>query len=105
VSNGVRAAVIFCCCVRVCRPSQQKHYPPSRRLLFHVLKGMPRLELSVAGLPTTAAVGELLRVQVRHLDVWNTSHALPGPACVTVHSTACRLYRTCRLSAVQLVCE
>lgn len=48
-----------------CRPSQQKHYPPSRRLLFHVLKGMPRLELSIAGLPTTAAAGELLRVQVR----------------------------------------
>jgi hypothetical protein len=47
-----------------CRPSQQKHYPPSRRLLFHVLKGMPRLELSIAGLPTTAAAGELLRVQV-----------------------------------------
>ena len=46
------------------RPSQQKHFPPSRRLLFHVLKGMPRLELSIAGLPTTAAAGELLRVQV-----------------------------------------
>lgn len=50
--------------VAYCRPSQQKHYPPSRRLLFHVLKGMPRLELSITGLPTAAAVGELLRVQV-----------------------------------------
>lgn len=47
-----------------CRPSQQKHFPPSRRLLFHVLKGMPRLELAIAGLPTAAAAGELLRVQV-----------------------------------------
>lgn len=46
------------------RPSQQKHYPPSRRLLFHVLKGMPRLELSISGLPTAAATGELIKAQV-----------------------------------------
>jgi hypothetical protein len=56
--------VVVCTVCLCCRPSQQKHYPPSRRLLFHVLKGMPRLELSIAGLPTAAAVGELLRVQV-----------------------------------------
>jgi hypothetical protein len=47
-----------------CRPSQRKHYPPSRRLVFHVLRGMPRLALTLEGLPAEAAAGELLRVQV-----------------------------------------
>ncbi|WIA13573.1 hypothetical protein OEZ85_007140 [Tetradesmus obliquus] len=45
------------------RPSQRKHYPPSKRLVFHVLRGMPRLVLSLDGLPAEAAAGELLRLQ------------------------------------------
>jgi hypothetical protein len=51
-----------------CRPSQRKHYPPARRLVFHVLRGMPRLALTLDGLPSEAAAGELLRLQVRGLD-------------------------------------
>jgi hypothetical protein len=48
---------------------------------------MPRLELSIAGLPTTAAVGELLRVQVRHLDVLDTSPAAASLTSVAAPTT------------------
>ncbi|WIA33724.1 hypothetical protein OEZ86_006842 [Tetradesmus obliquus] len=51
------------------RPSQRKHYPPSKRLVFHVLRGMPRLALSLDGLPAEAAAGELLRLQVQLRNV------------------------------------
>lgn len=47
------------------RPSQQKHFPPARRLLYCVLKGLPRLDVTLHGLPAEAAAGELLRAQVR----------------------------------------
>eukprot|EP00877_Chromochloris_zofingiensis_P003658 jgi/Chrzof1/13293/Cz07g27240.t1 len=46
------------------RHSQQKHYPPARRLYFRIIPGMPRLELSFDDMPTNAFEGELLRVSV-----------------------------------------
>jgi len=46
------------------RPSQRKHYPPRRRLFFHVLPGMPRLAISTEGLPARVFGGELLRIPV-----------------------------------------
>jgi hypothetical protein len=47
--------------------------------VFHVLRGMPRLALTLEGLPAEAAAGELLRLQVRD----NDDEAWPCVLCVT----------------------
>jgi hypothetical protein len=46
------------------RPSQRKHYPPRRRLLFHILPGMPRLSISTDQLPSHLFSGELIRIPI-----------------------------------------
>lgn len=61
------------------RLSQQKHFPPSRRLLYCVLKGLPRLDVTLHGLPAEAAAGELLRAQVRGQG--RPAAAVAGSAC------------------------
>lgn len=43
------------------RPAQQKHYPPHKRLLFNVVAGMGKLEVTLEKLPLMMYQGELVR--------------------------------------------
>ncbi|KAI8476140.1 MAG: ER-golgi trafficking TRAPP I complex 85 kDa subunit-domain-containing protein [Monoraphidium minutum] len=88
------------------RPSQRKHYPPHRRLLFRVLPGMPRLSVSLDALPARAFAGELLRVPLTITNVGRlparalrlavaagAGVALAGPCGVGAGASAAELLR------------
>ncbi|KAL6758247.1 ER-golgi trafficking TRAPP I complex 85 kDa subunit-domain-containing protein [Haematococcus lacustris] len=45
-----------------CRPAQQKHFAPHRRLVFSVVGALPRLELAADSMPGVMYAGEVSRV-------------------------------------------